>query len=83
MINQNNSNEVYDNYIKSYIDYYTVTEFIGSGKYDKVTFKKKSQALTFQKMRLTRNPNARCLVYGVSFPPHTVLPVNIPILERV
>jgi len=71
----------YDDYLKQYIDFYTVTHFFGRGLYTKKHFDSKKQAQKFQKSIFKKSPNARCMIYGISFPPHTVLPVNIPIVE--
>jgi hypothetical protein len=71
----------YDNYLKKYIVFYTVTEFLGIGKYSKKNFIHKIEAKKFLTEIRTQDPNKRCLMYGVSRPPHTVLDVSIPMEE--
>ena len=76
MENINNSNE-YDNYLKTHIKHYIVTIFKGRGKYGKVAFENLNDAVDYRNNLKSGNPNAKCVVYGISQPPHTILNVSI------
>jgi len=76
MENINNSTE-YDNYLKSYVNYFIVTIFKGRGKYGKVAFENISDAVEYRNNLKSANPLARCIVYGISQPPHTNQSVSV------
>ena len=76
MENINNSTE-YDNYLKSYVNHYIVTIFKGRGKYGKVAFENLNDAVEYRNSVKNANPLARCIVYGLSQPPHSKEIVSI------
>jgi hypothetical protein len=78
MENINNSNE-YDNYLKTHIKHYIVTIFKGRGKYGKVAFENLNDAVDYRNNVKSANPLARCIVYGISKPPHSKEIVSIAI----
>ena len=77
MLENYKTTEEYENYLKSYINFYTVTHFFGKGMYIKKHFDTKKQAQKFQKSIFKKSPNARCMIYGISFPPHSPQGINI------
>ena len=76
MQNINNSEE-YDNYIRSHVKHYIVSIFKGRGKYAKVAFEDMCDAIDYRNNLKSTNPLARCLVYGISKPPHSLQDVSI------
>lgn len=76
MQNITNSTQ-YDDYLKSYVNYFIVTTFKGRGKYSKVAFETLNGAVTYRDSVKSANPTARCIVYGISKPPHTTKEVTI------
>jgi hypothetical protein len=76
MQNLTNSTE-YDNYLRSYVKHYIVTIFKGRGKYAKVAFENISDAVDYRNNLKSANPLARCIVYGISQPPHTNQSVSV------
>lgn len=76
MLNTRNAEE-YDNYLRQYVNHYIVTIFKGRGKYGKVAFENLSDAVEYRDNIKSANPNAKCVVYGIAQPPHTVLNVSI------
>jgi hypothetical protein len=74
----NNSND-YDDYLKSHVESYMVTEFLGRGQYNKVAFTSLEDAKRHQDQIKSNKPNARIIVYGLSKPPHTNEIVSIAI----
>jgi hypothetical protein len=78
MENVNNSNE-YDSYLVDHVKSYMVTEFLGRGQYQKTPFKSLEDASSYKSKRLADKPLARVIVYGLSKPPHTIIPISIAI----
>lgn len=76
MLNTKNAEE-YDNYLRQYVNHYIVSIFKGRGKYAKVAFENLNDAVDYRDNLKSANPNAKCVVYGISQPPHTVLNVSI------
>ena len=76
MLNTRNAEE-YDNYLRQYVNHYIVSIFKGRGKYAKVAFENLNDAVDYRDNLKSSNPNAKCVVYGISQPPHTVLNVSI------
>ncbi len=72
-----NSSEDYDNYLRKHVNHYIVTIFKGRGKYGKVAFENISDAVEYRNNLKSANPLARCIVYGISQPPHTNQSVSV------
>ena len=76
MLNTRNAEE-YDNYLRQHVKHYIVSVFKGRGKYAKVAFENLNDAVDYRNNLKSGNPNAKCVVYGISRPPHTILYVSI------
>tara|TARA_A100001201_G_C4057353_1_gene191596 strand:- start:752 stop:1018 length:267 start_codon:yes stop_codon:yes gene_type:complete len=69
----------YEDYLKAHIKAYCVSEFLGRGKYNKMYFKDLSTAQNVVQSLKKRDPLNQSIIYGISRPPHTTLPVNVTI----
>ena len=78
MLNIKNSEE-YDNYLISYVQSYTVTKFVGRGKYEKTHFLSIEEAKRYERILKEIEPDARIMLYGICKPPHTNLIVSVAI----
>jgi hypothetical protein len=76
MQNITNSTQ-YDEYLRSHVKHYIVTIFKGRGKYGKVAFDSLADAIEYRNSLKSANPLCRCIVYGISQPPHTIMSVTI------
>ena len=76
MLNITNSDD-YDNYLRSHVKHYVVTIFKGRGKYGKVAFDSLADAVEYRNNLKSANPLCRCIVYGISQPPHTIQAISI------
>ena len=76
MLNTRNAEE-YDNYLRQHVNHYIVSVFKGRGRYAKVAFENLNDAVDYRNNLKSGNPNAKCVVYGISQPPHTILNVSI------
>jgi hypothetical protein len=76
MQNLTNSTE-YDNYLRQHVNHYIVTIFKGRGKYAKIAFENISDAVDYRNNLKSANPLSRCIIYGISQPPHSLETVSI------
>tara|TARA_R100001443_G_scaffold111584_1_gene124465 strand:+ start:1797 stop:2063 length:267 start_codon:yes stop_codon:yes gene_type:complete len=75
--------EEYEEDCLKYVLYYTISEFLGRGKYKRL-HKSKNCAKSYKKYMdlLSKNPNQRLLRYAICQPPCRALTVNIYIGDR-
>lgn len=71
------SSQDYEDYLKEHIQKYVVSIFLGRGQYEKTWFFSLVEAQRHLKMLKERDNDTRAIIYGVSKPPHTTLPVNV------
>lgn len=71
------SSQDYDNYLRQYIEDYSVTTKIGAGKYQTHYFCNYDLAKTYFDRLVKKDPLTQSIIYGISRPPHTTLPVNV------
>tara|TARA_R100001079_G_C4376449_1_gene121195 strand:- start:160 stop:387 length:228 start_codon:yes stop_codon:yes gene_type:complete len=69
--------EQYEDYLRSHIIKYSVTEFLGRGKYDKTYFELNDGFKAQQYANKLRKQGARVMLYGVSLPPDRAVPISV------
>jgi len=69
--------EAYEQYLRDHITKYSVTEFLGRGKYKKTYFNLNEGFKAQQFADDIRQQGGRCMVYGVSLPPDRKLEISV------
>jgi|TARA_A100000172_G_C3023490_1_gene103952 hypothetical protein len=69
--------EAYEQYLRDHITKYSVTEFLGRGKYKKTYFNLNEGFKAQQFADDIRQQGGRCMVYGVSLPPDRRLEISV------
>ena len=69
--------EQYEDYLRSHIIKYSVTEFLGRGKYNKTYFNLNEGYQAQQYADKLREQGARVMLYGVSQPPDRAVPISV------
>ncbi len=69
--------EAYEQYLRDHIIKYSVTEFLGRGKYKKTYFNLNEGYKAQQFADDIRQQGGRCMVYGVSLPPDRRLEISV------
>ena len=69
--------EAYEQYLRDHIIKYSVTEFLGRGKYKKTYFNLNEGYKAQQFADGIRQQGGRCMVYGVSLPPDRRLEISV------
>ena len=69
--------EQYENHLKDHIYKYSVTEFLGRGKYKKTYFNLNEGFKAQQLTDKLREQGARVMLYGVSRPPGRALDISV------
>ena len=68
----------YDNYLENNISYYTVTKYLGFGKYQTTKYSSIEDARNNLTKFKKAEPNGRFLIYGISTPKDKLYPISIP-----
>ena len=69
--------EAYEQYLRDHITKYSVTEFLGRGKYKKTYFNLNEGFKAQQFADDIRQQGGRGMVYGVSLPPDRRLEISV------
>ena len=69
--------ELYEQYLKDYITEYSVTEFLGRGKYSQTYFNLNECFKAQQYADTLKSQGARVILYGVSLPPDRDVPISV------
>lgn len=69
--------EAYEQYLRDHIIKYSVTEFLGRGKYKKTYFNLNEGYKAQQFADGIRQQGGRCMLYGVSLPPDRKLEISV------
>jgi len=69
--------EAYEQYLRDHIIKYSVTEFLGRGKYKKTYFNLNEGYKAQQFADDIRQQGGRCMLYGVSLPPDRRLEISV------
>ena len=69
--------EAYEQYLRDHIIKYSVTEFLGRGKYKKTYFNLNEGFKAQQFADDIRQQGGRVMVYGVSLPPDRKLEISV------
>ena len=69
--------EAYEQYLRDHIIKYSVTEFLGRGKYKKTYFNINEGFKAQQFADDLRQQGGRCMLYGVSLPPDRSLEISV------
>ena len=69
--------EAYEQYLRDHIIKYSVTEFLGKGKYKKTYFNLNEGFKAQQFADDVRQQGGRCMLYGVSLPPDRRLEISV------
>tara|TARA_R100000315_G_C5081337_1_gene47108 strand:+ start:181 stop:417 length:237 start_codon:yes stop_codon:yes gene_type:complete len=69
--------EAYEQYLRDHIIKYSVTEFLGRGKYKKTYFNLNEGYKAQQFADGIRQQGGRCMLYGVSLPPDRRLEISV------
>jgi len=69
--------EAYEQYLRDHIIKYSVTEFLGRGKYKKTYFNLNEGYKAQQFADDIRQQGGRVMVYGVSLPPDRKLEISV------
>jgi hypothetical protein len=67
----------YEDYLRSHIVKYSVTEFLGRGKYKKTYFNLNEGFKAQQYADMLREQGARVMLYGVSLPPDRAVEISV------
>jgi len=70
--------EQYDSYLADNISYYTVTKYLGFGKYQTTKYSTIEDAKNNLEKFKIAEPNGRFLIYGISTPKDKLYPISIP-----
>jgi hypothetical protein len=71
--------EQYDNYLEENITSYTVTKYLGLGKYKTFPHKTLEESRIHLSQLKVTNPNGRFLIYGISTPKDKLYSISVPI----
>ena len=71
------SSQDYDTYLRQYVSEYSVTTKIAPGKYYTKYFTYYDMAKAYLDKLINEDPLTQSIIYGISRPPHTTLPVNV------
>lgn len=69
--------ELYEQYLKDYITEYSVTEFLGRGKFKKTYFNLNEGFKAQQYADQLKKQGAQVILYGVSLPPDRSVPISV------
>ena len=76
----NKTIEQYDNYLEKNINSYTVTKYLGLGKYKTFPHKTLVNAQIHLEELKVQEPYGRFLIYGISTPSDKLYSINVPIV---
>ena len=69
--------EQYEDYLRSHIVKYSVTEFLGRGKYKKTHFNLNEGYKAQQFVDQLKEQGGKAMLYGISLPPDRTLPIQV------
>jgi len=69
--------ELYEQYLKEHITQYSVTEFLGRGKFTKTYFNLNEGFKAQQYADKLKSQGAQVILYGVSLPPDRDVPISV------
>ena len=69
--------ELYEQYLKEHITQYSVTEFLGRGKFKKTYFNLNEGFKAQQYADKLKSQGARVILYGISLPPDRDVSISV------
>ena len=69
--------EAYEQYLRDHIIKYSVTEFLGRGKYKKTHFNLNEGYKAQQFVDQLKEQGGKAMLYGISLPPDRTLPIQV------